>query len=142
MDEMTRSLSEAADRRRREFERLYGPLGGARLVETAEGAAVSLSDGGTTNGGIMDNDSMAELISQRVERNERWGRPTDRDGALAELVNEGQVAMWEQRAPIQPRTAALADGEDFEAEVARLMGGGMSRDRAIEQLANSGAIAF
>jgi hypothetical protein len=65
------------------------------------------SEGGST----MEQDRMDEMVSERVERNERWGRDASRDEALAELVNEGAVPIWELSAPPRPRARTGSSAE-------------------------------
>jgi len=113
------------------FRREYGG-------EDYAGGGAALSEGSG-----MDQDRMDEMVAERVERNQRYGRDASRDTALAELVNEAIVPMWEPAQPPAPRTRALADGGgDFEGQVKALTDRGMSRDAAVAELANSGAVAF
>ncbi len=80
------------------FRREYGG------EDYAGGAAALSEHTTTTQGGSMSGmDAHEDAISERAARNERWGRPADRDTALAELVNEGQIPLWEPRPPVQPR---------------------------------------
>lgn len=113
------------------FRREYGG-------EDYAGGAAALSEGSG-----MDQDRMDEMVALRVERNERWGRDASRDTALAELVNEHEIELWEERQPPSRRPKTLADeGEDFEGQVKALTDRGMSRDAAVAELANTGAVAF
>ncbi len=59
-------------------------------------------------------DAYEEAISERVERNARWGRDDSRDTALGELVNEGTLPLWEEAAPPRPRarTGSTAEVRD------------------------------
>jgi hypothetical protein len=63
-----------------------------------------LDDAHTTQGGSMDLD-FEEQVAERRERNGRYGRDASREEAIAELTNENApgFALWEERAPVQPR---------------------------------------
>ncbi len=71
-----------------------------RYIRTADAAFLDE----TTEGNPMHTDDhVEEAVAERVERNTRWGRDAGRDTALAELVNEGAIPLWEERAPVRPR---------------------------------------
>ena len=81
------------------FRREYG----GRVVHTEDyaGGGAALSEGSGMNHDGMD--AHEDAISERAARNQRWGRDAGRDTALAELVNEGQIPLWEERPPVRPR---------------------------------------
>lgn len=89
------------------------PMPGSRYIRTADAAFLDE----TTEGNPMHTDDhVEEAVAERVERNTRWGRDAGRDTALAELVNEGTIPMWEERPPVRPRErqgSAVEVRDDF-----------------------------
>jgi hypothetical protein len=74
--------------------------------------------------------------------------------AIAELVNSGEVPLWEEARLPEPterirslretdRQRVLGEHDDFEQQVRRLMDDeGLDRDEAVATLANRGEVAF
>ncbi len=72
---------------------------GERYIYTADAVLDETTEGNP----MHTDDHVEEAVAERVERNTRWGRDAGRDTALAELVNEGTIPMWEERPPVRPR---------------------------------------
>lgn len=104
-DAEVRRLDERADRLRKEYEKTYGPLGGARLVALSEGSR-GMGDGtdhGLTAGATYGSEEAEDMIADELRTLRDRGLPAERETVELDLLNSGRIATFEEPAPVQPR---------------------------------------
>ena len=83
-----------------------------RYIRTADAAFLDE----TPENPMSTEHAFEEQIAARRERNTRYGRDASREEALAQLVNEAAIPLWEPRPAVQPRARRGASGpvvDDF-----------------------------
>jgi hypothetical protein len=128
---------------------------GVDLEEYAQAAALAADLGHATNSG--DGEAYERKVRARTAQLAQEQAAADgghEHEAIAELVNSGEVPLWEDPPAVQPTERARAlraidrrmlaeGGDDFEQKVRRLMDAeGIDRMAAVNKLANKGEIAF
>ena len=105
------------------------------------------------------DEAFEQKVWERMNRREGMSR----EDAIVDLVNNGEISLWEEPTPVKPSpvTAALAEQRHRETRI-RLAGGdpadydefesaikqlrekhpGMDREAAISTLVNRGALPF
>jgi hypothetical protein len=129
---------------------------GVDLEEYAQAAALAADLGGAANSS-GDGTAYERKVKARTAQLAQERAVADRgleQEAIEQLVNSGEVPLWEEPPAVRPTERARAlrvidrrmlaeGGDDFEQKVRRLMDAeGLDRMAAVNKLANKGEIAF